>query len=147
MANLPNNYGKKSGLYHRPEKKARAVDTLVSNIVTLSAAKCEGIFRYILRVTLFAVRDKDEWRYLKYQIKYHIRILENMLPRNVSFPQTTPIMNMLQQEPTHTASLVTYPTGGVCHVEAFFSRLVRHFSSLGLQTLSNSPDHDSWKGR
>lgn len=66
MANLSNKYGKKLGLYHRPEKKPRAVDTLISNIETLSAAKCEGIFRYTLRVTLFTVRDKDEWRFLKY---------------------------------------------------------------------------------
>lgn len=147
MANLPNNYGKKSGLYHRPEKKTRAVDTLVSNIVTLSAAKCEGIFRYILRVTLFAVRDKDEWRYLKYQIKYHIRILENMLPRNVSFPSDHSDNEHATARADPYCLFGDIPNWRGMSRGGFFSRLVRHFSSLGLQTLSNSPDHDSWKGR
>lgn len=55
MANLSNKCGKKPVLVFiiDPRNKTRAVDTLISNIETLLAAKGEGLFRYTLRVELF----------------------------------------------------------------------------------------------
>lgn len=70
-----------------PRNKTRAVDTLIENTEKLSAAKDDDLFRYILRVEVFAARDGDEREFLKYQM----RILENMLQEMYPSPQAPPI--------------------------------------------------------
>lgn len=75
-----------------------------------------------------------------------MRILENMLS-----PQDPPITLVFSEHDTARADpycpAVTHPTGVRCrvifsrvmnHVEVFVTRLIRHISSHGLQTLSNS---------
>lgn len=56
---------------------------MIENTEKLSAAKDDNLFRYILRVEVFAARDKDEWEFIKYQM----RILENMLEEMYPSPQ------------------------------------------------------------
>lgn len=98
MANLSNRYGKKPVLVFiiDPRNKTRAVDNLISSTEILSAAK--GI-RYTLQVELFAARDKDQWEFLKYQM----RILENMLHELHPSPQTHPITLIFSEHDTARA--------------------------------------------
>lgn len=62
MANLLMNKDEKKPLNFiiDPRNKTRAVDTLIENTEKLSAAKDDDLFRYILRVEVFAARDGDE---------------------------------------------------------------------------------------
>lgn len=80
-----------------PRNKTKAGDALIENTEKLSAAKDDSLFRYILRVEVFAARDKDEWEFLKYQM----RILENMLQE--MYPSPQPPIALIFTEPTQTA--------------------------------------------
>lgn len=101
MANLSNKAGKKLVLVFiiDPRNKARAVDTLNFNTERLLAAKGQGLFRYTLRVELFAARDKDEWEFLKHQM----RILENMLQETCPSAQIPPITLIFSEHDTARA--------------------------------------------
>ena len=86
------------------------MDALIKKTEKLSAAKDDNLFRYILQVEVFAARDKDEWEFLKYQM----RILEIMLQEMYPSPQppiTLIFTEEIPQELTQTAPAVTYPAG------------------------------------
>ncbi|MCJ1349744.1 hypothetical protein MMC31_007985 [Peltigera leucophlebia] len=101
MANLSKTkkYGKKPVLNFiiDPRNKTKEVGTLIANAKKLSTAKGDERFRYILRVELFAARDKDEWEFLKYQMKILKKMFHGMYPSS-----QTPLIRLIFTE-HHTA--------------------------------------------
>lgn len=103
MANPRNKYGKKPVLNFimDPRNKTRTANTLMANADRLSAAKSENLFRYTLRVEIYAARDKYDWEFLKHQMG----ILEKMLHEKCPSPQIPRITLIFAEHDTASADL------------------------------------------